>query len=225
MWLGMVWGRLGRGELAWAWWDRVRLPRLQPWIAAERGRLLREAGHHGPAEAIEWPELVRADDPVDAAMLRISLTADAVGRADVPRATSRLQAARTAIAELPDGPRAARQRLRLSWVTVEVAWLRGERPAADALPTWSTGFDGPRFPRDYAAGSRFHAAKGLLVAGIVRQDARLLDAAAVDAPPALAWAVHAARADAGRDGARDAADRAQREVTPPPHLGAPPPRT
>lgn len=216
VWLGMVWGRLGRGELAWAWWDRVRLPQLQPWIAAERGRLLREAGHHGAAEAIEWPELVRADDPVDAAMLRISLTADAVGRSDPTRATSRLQAARTAVAELVDGPRAARQRLRLSWVAIEVAWLHGDRPTVDDLPAWTAGFGAPRFPRDYAAGSRFHAAKGLLFAGIVREDPRLLDAAAVDAPPALAWAVQAARADAGRVGAGEAARLARRQLIPPP---------
>ena len=216
VWIGMVWGRLGRGDHAWACFDRVRLPALQPWIAAERGRLLRELGDHTAAEAIEWPALVRADDPVDAAMLRTSLVADAVGSGDRTRATSRLQAARQAVASLPDGPRAARQRMRLSWVEVEVAWLRGEAPPADDLPTWSEGFAGPQLPRDYAAGTRFHAAKGLLFAGVVRADPRLLDAAAEDAPPALLWAVHAARADAGRSGAGEAAQTARASVVPPP---------
>ncbi len=216
VWIGMVWGRLGRGDHAWACFDRVRLPDLQPWIAAERGRLLRELGDHTGAEAIEWPALVRADDPVDAAMLRISLTADAVGLGDPTRATSRLQAARDAVASLPDGPRAARQRLRFSWVEVEVAWLRGEPPPADDLPTWSEGFAGPQFHRDYAAGTAYHAAKGLLFAGVVRAEPRLLDAAAEDAPPALLWAVHAARADAGRPGASQAAQSARAAIVAPP---------
>jgi hypothetical protein len=216
VWLGMVWGRLGRGDHAWACFDRVRLPGLQPWIAAERGRLLRELGDHTAAEAIEWPALVRADDPVDAAMLRISLAADAVGLGDLDRAASRLQAARTAVASLPDSPRAARQRVRLSWVEVEVAWLRHEPPPVDALPVWSEGFAGPQLPRDYAAGTPFHTAKGLLFAGVVRADPRLLDAAAEDAPPALLWAVHAARADAGRPGAGDAARAARAAIVAPP---------
>lgn len=216
VWLGVVWGRLGRGDLAWAHLDRVRLPELQPWIAAERGRLLRELGHHADAEALEWPALAAAVDPVDAAMLRVSLTADAVGLGDVSRATSRLQAAREAVAGLPEGPRAARQRLRLAWVAVEVAWLRGEAPSADGLPVWSAGFGGPRLPTDHAAGSTFHTAKGLLFGGVVRGDVRLLDAAAREAPPALLWAVHEARADAGIPGAREAARRARAEIVPPP---------
>jgi len=216
VWIGMVWGRLGRGDHAWTCFDRVRLPALQPWIAAERGRLLRELGNHTAAEAIEWPALVQADDPVDAAMLRISLAADAVGRGDRARATSRLQAARDAVASLPDGPRAARQRLRLSWVEVEVAWLRGEPPPIELLPTWSEGFAGPQLPRDYAAGTPFHAAKGLLFAGVAKGDPRLLDAAADDAPPALLWAIHEARADADRPGATAAAQAARASIVAPP---------
>ncbi len=219
VWIGMVWGRLGRGDHAWTCFGRVRLPALQPWIAAERGRLLRELGDHRAAEAIEWPALVRADDPVDAAMLRISLAADAVGLGDHARATSRLQSARDAVASLTDGPRAARQRLRLSWVEVEVAWLHRRPPPVDGLPTWSEGFAGPHLPRDYAAGTPFHTAKGLLFAGVVRADPRLLDAAAEDAPPALLWAVHAARADAGRAGASQAAQAARAAIVAPPRPG------
>jgi len=217
VWIGMVWGRLGRGDLAWQHFDRVRLPELQPWIAAERGRLLRELGGHAAAEALEWRALVRADEPVDAAMLRVSLTADAVGMGDVARATSRLQAAREAVAALPDGPRAARQRLRLTWVEVEVAWLRGQTPPDDGLPAWHDVLQGPRFPPDHAAGSTFHTAKGLLFAGVVRHDPRLLDTAAQQAPPALLWAVHEARAATGIAGAAQAATAARREVVHPPH--------
>lgn len=216
VWLGMVWGRLGRGDLAWQHFDRVRLPELQPWIAAERGRIVREFGDHASAEALEWRALVRADEPIDAAMLRVSLTADAVGMGDVARATSRLQAAREAVAALPDGPRVARQRLRLVWVEVEVAWLRGDPPPTDGLPEWHEVLQGPRFPPDHAAGSTFHTAKGLLFAGVVRQDPRLLDTAAEQAPPALLWAVHEARAAVGIDGAAQAATAARREVVPPP---------
>ena len=215
VWLGVVWGRLGRGDHARAYFDRVRLPELQPWIGAERGRLLRELGHHAEAEAIEWQALIRADDPVDAAMLRISLAADAVGFGDVARATSRLQAARDAVAQLPDGPRAARQRLRLCWVSVEVAWLRGEPPPSDGLPVWDDGFQAPGFPSDHAAGSTFHAAKGLLFGGVVRADPRLLDAAARGAPPALLWAVHLARADAGWPDARRVAQEAEAAIVAP----------
>jgi hypothetical protein len=215
VWIGMVWGRLGRGDLAWAWFDRVGLPELQPWIGAERGRLHRELGRHARAEEIEWRALVRAEDPVDAAMLRVSLAADAVGHGDVQAATSRLHAAREAVVALADGPRAARQRLRLGWVEVEVAWLRGEPPPTDVLPVWEEGADAPRFPPDHAAGSTFHAAKGLLFAGVVRRDLRLLEAAAREAPPALAWAVHRARSDAGVPGAADQARRAEAEVVPP----------
>ncbi len=212
VWIGVVWGRLGRGDHAWAYFDQVRQPELQPWIGAERGRLLRELGQHREAEAIEGEALTRADDPVDAAMLRISLAADAVGIGDVTTATSRLRAARAAVAHLPDGPRAARQRLRLCWVSVEVAWLRDDPPPREGLPVWDDGFEAPWFPPDHAAGSTFHAAKGLLFGGAVRADPRLLDAAAREAPPALLWAVHLARADAGRPDARRAAQEVRASI-------------
>ncbi len=216
VWFGVVWGRLGRGDLAWASFDRVRLPELDPWISAERGRLLRELGRHAEAEAVEWGALVRADDPVDAAMLRISLAADAIGLRDRSRTTSRLQAARRAVADLPVGPRAARQRLRLRWVEVESAWLRGSKPSSAGLPVWDEDAGIARFAPDYAAGSRFHVAKGLLFGGVVHGDVRLLDAAAEAAPPALLWAVHRARADAGRPGARQAEESARAVVVEPP---------
>ena len=201
VWIGMVWGRLDRGDLAWAWFDRVGLPELQAWIGAERGRLHRELGRHARAEEIEWRALVRADDPVDAAMLRISLAADAVGHGDVEAATSRMHAARQAVGALQDGPRAARERLRLSWVEVEVAWLRGAPPPTDALPVWDEGFGAPRFPPDHAAGTTFHAAKGLLFAGVVRRDLRLLEAAA-PCPQRRRRARCGGRGQGGRGGGR-----------------------
>jgi hypothetical protein len=210
-----VWSRLGRGDLAWAHWGRVHLPALSPWIAAERGRVVRELGLHGRAEALEWPALLAAADPVDAAMLRVSLVADAVGAGDVARASRRLEAAREAVAALEDGPRAARQRLRLTWVGVEVAYLRGQTPVAEGLPWWDERAGVPALPEDHRWGSDFHTAKGLLFAGIVHADPRLLDAAAAAAPPVLRWAVELARADQGVSAALPRARAAWALVVPP----------
>jgi hypothetical protein len=215
VWHGVVWGRLGRGDLAFRHWDRVQLPTLQPWIAAERGRVLRELGLHAEAESQEWPALLRADDPVDAAMLRVSLTADAVGLGDRVRAERRLAAAQEAVTALPDGPRAARQRLRLTWVGVELAFLVGAAPAVAALAGWDEVTGRPDLPADHRWGSDFHTAKGLLFGGVVREDLRLLAAAAALAPPVLAWGVQLARADRGEPGALAAARTAWRCVVPP----------
>ncbi|MFU8841646.1 MAG: hypothetical protein ACNA8R_13145, partial [Nitriliruptoraceae bacterium] len=107
VWYGMVWGRLGRGDLAWAQWDRVRLAVLQPWIAAERGRLLRELGDHRAAAALEWPALAAAEDPVDQVMLRLSLAADAVGLGDLAAARRRLAGASAQLAVIDDDPTAS----------------------------------------------------------------------------------------------------------------------
>jgi hypothetical protein len=216
VWYGVVWSRLGRGDLAWAQWDRVASPALGPWIAAERGRVLRELGLHAAAEALERPALLRAEDPVDEAMLRISLTADAVGSFDEQRAERRLAAAEDAVAAAPDGPRAARQRLRLAWVRVEVAFLRRRPPPTEGLPSWDVVAGEPRLPADHGWGSRFHTAKGLLFAGVARDDDRLLDAAAAVTPPVLAWAIDLARADRGQPEALGAARRAWAAIVPPP---------
>jgi hypothetical protein len=216
VWYGVVFSRLGRGDLAWRTWDRIRLPALQPWIAAERGRVLRELGLHAAAESLEWPALLVADDPVDEAMLRVSLTADAVGFGDLARAQRRLATAREAVAVARDGPRAARQLLRLAWVEVEVAFLTGGDPPSERLPRWDDRIDAPWYPPEHAWGSRFHTAKGLLFGGIVHDDLRLLGVAALLAPPVLAWGVHLARADAGEPGALEAARTAWRAMVPPP---------
>jgi hypothetical protein len=216
VWLGVVWSRLARGDLAWAYWDRVKLPDLQPWIAAERGRVVRELGLHARAEALEWPALLAVTDPVDEAMLRVSLVADAVGMGDPQRAARRLEVAGEVVEVLEDGPRAARQRLRLAWVGVEVAFLRGETPSPDGLPWWDEDADAPGFPDDHRWGSDFHTAKGLLFAGIVHGDLRLLDAAAAVAPPVLRWAVELARADHGAADGLVQAGEAWAAVVPPP---------
>ena len=210
-----MWGRLGRGDLAWDRFDRVDAPDLQPWIAAERGRILRELGLHTRAEALERPALLAATDAVDVAMLRISLAADAVGVGDPDEAIRRHDHATAAVAALPPTPRAARQRLRLAWVGVEVAWLSGAAPPTHGLPRWEPTSDAPDYPDDHAWGSDFHTAKGLLFGGVVHDEPRLLDAAARCAPPVLLWAVHLARADRGRSDAEVAARTAWRAIRPP----------
>ncbi|MFP4312658.1 MAG: hypothetical protein ACLFS9_11860 [Nitriliruptoraceae bacterium] len=244
VWYGMVWGRLGRGDLAWAQWDRVRLAALQPWIAAERGRLLRELGDHLGAAALEWPALAAAEDPVDQLMLRVSLAADAVGIGDLAAARRRLAGARDLLAEVSSGPlaevsglsggqegrrspvaaRLDRQRLRAAWVAVEVALLAGEPPPTDLLPHWAEGEGtGLEFPTPYASGTAFHRAKGCLFAGVVGRDRTMLEIAARDAPPALRWAVELALASLGGPDAEDARARglrAREAVVPPPGLRA-----
>jgi hypothetical protein len=213
-----VWSRLGRGPLAWEHWDRVTVAQLQPWIAAERGRVVRELGLHARAEALEGPASQAATDAGDRAMLRVSLVADAVGAGDVVGASQRLEDARQAVAALEDGPRAARQRLRLAWVGVEVAYLRGEPPSATGLPWWDDETDAPGFPADHRWGSGFHTAKGLLFGGIVHDDLRLLAAAAATAPPVLRWGIELARADRGAEGALALARAAWAEIEPPYHV-------
>ncbi len=72
------------------------------------------------------------------------------------------------------------------------------------------------FPPAYRHGSVFHAAKGLLFAGIARDDGRLLDAAADIAPPVLRWAIELARDDRHREGALRNAREAWSALVPPP---------
>lgn len=219
VWLGMVWSRMGRGDLAWAFWDRVGSTALQAWVAAERGRVLRELGLHTEAERLEWPALAAAVDPVDRAMLQVSLAADAVGRGDVDTAVRRYGVARDAVAALPDSPRAARQRLRATWVGVEVAWASGTVPSAAGLPQApeSSSVAGEvAMPADLAHGSAFHRCKALLFGGLVARSLPLLDMALGEAPPILTWAIHLARADLGATGALRAARQAWAAIVPPP---------
>ncbi len=224
-WYGVVWGRLGRGDLAWRWFDRVQAPALGPWLAAERGRLLRELGGHGAAQELELAALPAAIDPIDAAMLWVSLAADAVGHVDAEGARQRLRRAQALLGEQPDAPRRDRQLLRESWVEVEIAFLTGSAPSAQGLPALRS--DGElALPAPYRSGSRFHTAKGCLFAGVVRRDPELLERAADLAPPALLWAVHLARVSLGVPGAAAQAVAARALVVPPPghrwEVGGPP---
>jgi hypothetical protein len=214
VWNGVVWGRLGRCDHAWAWWDSVTAPDLQPWIAGERGRLLRELGLHDRATVLEEEGLRDATDLVDVVLLRLSLAADAVGLGQEAAARRALGTAGALLDELPVGDRVRRQRLRRVWIGVEVDLLAGAGPDADGLP--SMGPEGPVFPIDHRAGTDFHRAKGLLFGGIVRDDTRLLAAAAPLAPPMLRWAVELARADRGEQDAGPRAATAWHKVVPPP---------
>lgn len=217
VWTAVVWGRLGRGDLAVAHLDTVDEPTLAPWVAAERGRILRELGLHAHAEACEAPALAAAVDPVDAVMLTTSLAADAIGRGELGLAERRLREAEVAAVGLT-GPRAARQRLRRSWVATELALYGGGEVPPDALarlPRWDDDHDAPTTVPDLDAGSAFHRAKAWLFAGVVRDDRRLLEAARDQAPPILAWAVALARQDRGIPGAEQEARDAWAAVVPP----------
>jgi len=230
VWYGVVWGRLGRGDLAWAWWDRLATPALEPWLAAERGRLLRELGGHLAAQRLEQAALSRATDPLDRVMLTVSLAADAVGQADADLARRRLTSARQELTTQPWSARRDRQWLRAGWVAVEIALMTGRTAPAVALPSWRPRDDagshqlmrsGPSedellLPAAYRSGSRFHLAKGCLFAGVVRGDPELLVLAAELSPPALLWGVHLARASLGVEGAAEAAAAARNRVVPPP---------
>lgn len=220
MWNGVVWGRLGRGDLAWRWWDRVPSDGLlAPWLAAERGRVLRELGLHAEAQELELAGLEIADDLLDVVMLRLSLAADAVGLGDAETARNRLEAGGWMLDELPPGPRVNRQRLRRQWVAVEVCMLEGVDPPHDLLPRRDADEQVVQ-PPEVADGTDFHRAKGLLFAAHVHQDATLLRAAAELAPGALRWAVELARLDAGDAGAASRAVGAWQNVVPPPDHAA-----
>lgn len=214
VWNGVVWSRLGRGDRAWAWWDAVDDDSLQPWIAGERGRVLRELGLHADAQALEGEGLAAATDLVDVVLLRLSLAADAVGLGQESAARRALGTAGSLLAELPDDERVARQRLRHRWIQAEVSLLAGSQPNADDLP--SLGEDGPVYPDDYEAGTDFHRAKGLLFAGVVRKEPELLRLASELAPAALRWAVELARLDAGDEDAAARAVGAWNQLVPPP---------
>ena len=218
VWNGVVWGRLGRGDHAWAWWDSVEAADLQPWIAGERGRVLRELGLHERAAAVEEAGLAAARDVVDAVLLRLSLAADAVGMGQASAARRALGTAGSLLDELPVDDRVRRQRLRRRWIEVEVALLAGTTPTPDGLPRMGAG--GPVYPVDHRAGTDFHRAKGLLFAGIVHDDPALLRVAADLAPPALRWAVELALADAGEEGAGERAARGWRSLVPPDEVAA-----
>lgn len=219
VWDGVVWGRLGRADDAWRSWDAVRDPSLASWVAAERGRVLRELGLHAAARDLEEEALAAARDVTDAVMLRISLAADALGIEEdgavaTDRASRQLDAALALLEELPPGPRAARQRLRGRWVGVEIALARGDRPDSSGLA--APGDDGPDLAPEHEDGTDFHRAKSLLFAGIARGDRSLLVDAARLAPPALRWAVELARVDAGEERASARAVEAWAAVRPPP---------
>lgn len=217
VWNGVVWGRMGRGDLAWDWWDRVDDPALQAWIAGEKGRLLREYGLHAAAREVDQEGLRTAEDLVDMVLLRLSLAADAVGLDEEAAARRSLGTASSLLEELPLlDARVRRQLLRRTWVEVEIALLAGGTPPTEGLPWWED--DGPAYPDDHDAGTDFHRAKGLLFAGVVHEDERLLAAAADLAPPSLRWAVALARLDAGDREAAVRARRAWRQVVPPAHL-------
>lgn len=211
---GMVWTRLADGPQAWAWFDRVTAPPLLSWVLAEKGRFLRELGLHEAAEALDLEALAIAADLTDVVRARVSLVADAIGRGEFEVARLRLEAVDAILGRTEVTPSLARQRLRRSWVAVEVALVHGEPPPTDGLPH----LDGGQvwFPPEQAHGTRFHAAKGLLFGFAATGDERLLDLAAADAPPMLAWAVHLARADAGGTGALEAAKQSWARVLPPP---------
>lgn len=219
VWQGVALGRLGRGQEAWTTWAGIVDASLGPWVAAEKGRVLRELGLHAEAEALEAPAFEDCDDVGVRAMLAIGLTADAVGRNEIGLARHRLETANGLVASAGSSPTAQRQRLRLAWVTAEVALLAGELPVADGLPEMGSGGT-VAWPSEHLVGTDFHRAKGLLFGGVVRRDPRLLEAAISLAPPILSWAIHLARADLFGHDALDQARRDWQAIQPPAHVAA-----
>lgn len=211
---GMVWTRLGDGPQAWAWLDRVTAPQLSSWVLAEKGRFLRELGLHEQSEELDLKSLAVAAEMADVVRARISLVADAVGRGEFEVARLRLEAVDALLGRVEVTPSIARQRLRRAWVAVEVAMVNGTEVPTDGLPH----LDGGQvwFPAEQAHGTRFHAAKGLLFGAVARGDLRLLELAAADAPPMLAWAVHLARHDSGVPDAMAEAREAWQAIIAPP---------
>lgn len=214
---GYLWMRLARYDHAWGWWALVDDPRLATRVHASRASSLRELRLHRSADLEDAAALEASLEPGwERAAALIGRVADAVGQGDPAAANARLADALDAVRDLPDDLPAARQRIRLGWVACEVALLTGGIPAV-ALP--HVDRDGEvAAPDVYRAGSAHHLAKGLLFAGVLSRELRVLEAAADLAPPGLAWAVHLARADLGADGARAAAREAWAEVAVPQEL-------
>jgi len=134
--------------------------------------LLRQVGRHAQAEVHDKRGLHLAaavggvesvHEVVHEAVLEavldceVGLVADAVGQADLPLAGRRLDTARKT-AEAP-GSTLWRPRLRVQWVTAEVALLSGDADAAVAVAAAAVG-------AAEAAGAPRHLAKGLLFLGV-----------------------------------------------------------
>lgn len=221
---GYLWMRLARYDHAWRWWALVDDPRLATRVHASRASSLRELRLHRSADLEDGAALEASSGPGwERAAALIGRVADAVGQGDPAEANARLADALDAVRDLPDDLPADRQRIRLGWVACEVALLTGGIPAV-ALP--HVDRDGEvATPGVYRAGSDHHLAKGLLFAGVLSRELRMLEVAADLAPPGLAWAVHLARADLGADRARAAARDAWAKVVVPPELAdaVPPP--
>ncbi len=125
--------------------------------------LLRQVGRHMQAEAHDERGLRLANAaPLPGALeavldCQVGLVADAVGQADVPTARRRLDVARATAEGL--GSALWRPRLRVQWVTAEVALLVGAADAAVAAGAAAVGAaEAARAPR--------HLAKGLLFLGV-----------------------------------------------------------
>jgi len=128
--------------------------------------LLRQVGRHAQAEAYDTvgsssrarPGVTAIEAALEALLdCRVGLVADAVGQADLPSARERLDAAR-ATAE-GCGSARWRARLRVQWVTAEVALLSGD--ADEAVAAGAAAVAGAR-----AAGAQRHLAKALLFLGV-----------------------------------------------------------
>lgn len=173
-WLaGVCLGALGRYREAARWLDPAR----DPLAAAALASHLRQLGRHAEAEPLDELALAAATDPEARADALVGLVADAVGRRDAAAMTARLATARAALA----GDPAWRARVRLDWVTAEVALCCDDPGTALAA-----GRAAHRLSRDTAAPR--HAAKSALVvaaslhaSGRARTAARVLRAAAAGA--------------------------------------------
>lgn len=173
-WLaGVCLGALGRYREAARWLD----PDRDPLAASCRASHLRQLGRHAEAEPLDELALATATGPEARADALVGLVADAVGRQDTAAMTARLATARTALA----GDPAWRPRVRLAWVTAEVAL------SCDDLDTALTAArDAVQLSREasacrHAEKSKLVLAAALHASGRARGAARVLRLAAAGA--------------------------------------------
>lgn len=166
-WLaGVCLGALGRYGEAGRWLD----PDRDSLAASCRASHLRQLGRHAEAELLDERALAAAGTTEARADALVGLVADAVGRRDRPAMAARLAVARDALA----GDPAWRPRVRLAWVTAEVALCCDDPATALAAGRAAVQLSRAATAGRHAEKSRLVLAAALHAAGRARASARML---------------------------------------------------